>query len=310
MMRPKVSVIVASFNAIDTINGCLSALADQECDEPFEVVVIDSSSDGTADVARRFAGVALHTFADRKFPGEARNLGAARSEGEILAFTDADCVPDPRWVREILEAHRRSDPVIGGTIDNANPESRVGWAYFFCELNQWMPGTPAGYMDDIPTGNLSVKRWAFDRYGPFLEGTYSSDTAFNWRIAEDGHRPLFVPGMRVSHVNVTDLADYLRRKVFHGRCFARVRVAERRFSLARRLAYAAVSLGLPILLSARAIRNVLGRGAYRREFARSFPLVFLGLGAWSWGELLGYLDGAEEYGVPVDSDLASVSARQ
>src|SRR5688500_9777628 len=106
MMRPKVSVIVASFTAIDTINGCLSALADQECDEAFEVVVIDSSSDGTADVARRFAGVALHTFADRKFPGEARNLGAARSEGEILAFTDADCVPDPRWVREILEAHR------------------------------------------------------------------------------------------------------------------------------------------------------------------------------------------------------------
>lgn len=303
-------MIVASFNAIDTIDGCLSALTGQECDEPFEVVVIDSSSDGTADVARRFPGVALHTFADRKFPGEARNLGAARSEGEILAFTDADCIPDRRWVQQIAKSHRGSDPVIGGTIDNANPESRVGWAYFFCELNQWMPGTPAGYMEDIPTGNLSVKRWAFDRYGPFLEGTYSSDTAFNWRIAKDGHRPLFVPPMRVAHVNVTDLGDYLRRKVFHGRCFAGVRVAERRFSRTRRLAYAGLSLGLPFLLSVRAIRNVLGRGHYRREFAAAFPLVFLGLAAWSWGELLGYLGGPVERVPSADLRVASVGSER
>ena len=292
MGRPRVSVIVASFNAIDTIERCLSALADQDCDEPFEVVVIDSSTDGTAETVRqRFPAVALHTFAERKYPGEARNLGAARSEGEILAFTDADCVPDRRWVREILDSHRRPDPVIGGTIDNANPESYVGWAYFFCELNQWMPGTPGGPMVDIPTGNLSVKRWAFEKYGPFLEGTYSSDTAFNWRIAADGHRPLFVPAIRVCHTNVTDLADYLRRKVFHGRCFAAVRVAERHFTLARRLAYVPASLGLPFLLGWRAVCNVLARRSYLREFALSFPLVFLGLAAWSWGELLGYLRG-------------------
>jgi glycosyltransferase involved in cell wall biosynthesis len=307
-MTTKVSVIVACYNAADTIDRCLSALEDQDCDEPFEVVVIDSSKDGTADIVRRdFPGVQLHAFSDRKFPGEARNLGAARSEGEILAFTDADCVPDRRWVREIVDAHKRADPVIGGTIDTANPESFVGWAYFFCELNQWMPGTPAGYMADIPTGNLSVKRWAFDRYGPFLEGTYSSDTAFNWRIAEDGHRPLFVPAMRVAHVNVTDLADYLRRKIFHGRCFAGVRVAEREFSRARRLAYGSLSLGLPFLLSARAVRNVLARRVYRGRFALSFPLVFLGLAAWSWGEFLGYLAAGRRSDVPMETSAAAHS---
>jgi len=294
MYSPRVSVIVACFNAAETIERCLSALERQDCDEPFEVVVIDSSSDGTAAFIRaRFPRVSLHTFAERKFPGEARNLGAERTKGEILAFTDADCVPDASWVREILDAHSRPDPVIGGTIDNANPESYVGWAYFFCELNQWMPGTPAGPMPDIPTGNLSVKRWAFEKYGPFLEGTYSSDTAFNWRIATDGHRPYFMPAIRVAHVNVTDLVDYLRRKVFHGRCFAAVRVAERRFSPIKRLAFVPLSLALPLLLSCRAIRNVLARRYYLREFARSFPLVFLGLAAWSWGELLGYLNGTQ-----------------
>ena len=293
MAHPTVSVILPSFNAVDTIEACLSSLERQDCDESFEVIVVDSSLDGTAElVRRRFPRVSLHTFGERKFPGDARNLGVQRSTGEILAFTDVDCVVAPDWVRQIIASHFASpNPLIGGTIDNANPESYVGWAYYFCELSQWMPGTPPGPMEEIPTGCLSVKRWAFDSYGPFLEGTYSSDTAFHWRAALDGHRPVLEPAIRVAHTNVTDLAAYLRRKAFHGRCFARVRVAERRFSAARRLAYILISLGLPFLLSYRRARNVLARKTYRQRFALSFPLVFLGLTAWSWGELRGYLGG-------------------
>jgi GT2 family glycosyltransferase len=146
-------------------------------------------------------------------------------------------------------------------------------------------------MEEIPTGCLSVKRWAFDAYGPFLEGTYSSDTAFHWRAARDGHKPVLVPAIRVAHTNVTHLPAYLRRKVYHGRCFAGLRVAEQRFSAARRLAYILISFGLPFLLSYRCARNVLARRTYRRQFALAFPLVFLGLVAWSWGELRGYLGG-------------------
>ncbi|HEY7530968.1 MAG TPA: glycosyltransferase [Gemmatimonadota bacterium] len=292
MVRPTVSVVVPSFNAAATIERCLSALGAQECDEPFEIVVIDSSTDGTADVVRRrFPRVVLHTFPERKFPGEARNEGAARSTGEILAFTDADCVPDRWWVREIVDAHRRGGPVIGGTIDNANPDSRVGWAHFFCDLTPWMPGTSAGPMDQIPTGNLSVRRWALERYGPFADRTYSSDTAFSWRAAAGGHPPLFVPAIRVAHVNVTDLAGFLRRSAVRGRGFARVRAGERRFSPARRAVHVALSPGLPVLLGWRAVRNVLRRRRYRRELALSLPLVLLGLIAWSWGELRGYLEG-------------------
>lgn len=179
--------------------------------------------------------------------------------------------------------------MIGGTIDNGNPESLVGWAYYFCELSAWMPGTPAGPMIEIPTGCLSVKRWAFDRYGPFLEGMYSSDTAFNWRIAEDGHRPLFSPSMRVAHINPTGFRDFLARKAFHGRSFATMRVDERGFSRMRRAIFAALSPALPIVLALRNIRNVLVRGCYRKQYVGAFPLVFLGLTAWSWGELLGYL---------------------
>ena len=288
--HPRLSVIVVSCNAEDTIGRCLSALQNQETDEDYEVILVDSSDDdATANVARRFPEVLLYRFSDRKFPGHARNLGIARARGEILAFTDADCISDRSWVGEILRAHDDPYPVIGGTIDNGNPESYVGWAYYFCELSQWMPGTPAGPMIDIPTGCLSMKRWAFEKYGPFLEGTYSSDTAFNWRLAENGHLPEFVPSIRVAHINETNLVNYLRKKVFHGKCFASVRVKEQRFPRHKRFCFGALSFVLPFLLTYRTVLNVLGRRRYISKFALSFPFVFLGLTAWSYGEMLGYL---------------------
>ena len=286
----RLSVIVAAYNAKETIARCLRSLTIQDCEAPFEIIVVDSSSDRTAElVARDFPDVRLFTFDERKFPGDARNFGVSRARGDVLAFTDADCVADRDWVRRILEAHSAPDPVIGGTIDNGNPASLVGWAYYFCELSAWIPGTPAGPMIEIPTGCLSVKRWAFDRYGPFLEGTYSSDTAFNWRIGLDGHRPYFAPSVRVSHINPTNFGEYLARKVFHGQSFATMRIDERRFSWPRRLFHAALSPALPFVLSLRNMRNVLIRGSYRRQFVRVFPFVFLGQAAWSWGEFLGYL---------------------
>ncbi len=171
----KISVIIASYNSSRTIEKCLRSLQRQTNQEDFEVIVVDSSEDGTAGiVAHQFPEVRLYTFSDRRFPGDARNFGVSMAKGDILAFTDADCVVDQNWIKEIAEAHQAPYPVIGGAIDNANPDSNVGWAYYFCEFSQWMPGFPKCEMAEIPTCCLSLKRWAFDTCGPFEKGTYCS----------------------------------------------------------------------------------------------------------------------------------------
>src|SRR5882672_7977001 len=138
---PAVSVIVPSYNAAATIERCLGALESQTAALEGEVIVVDSSSDGTAEiVARRFPWVRLIACPTRRFPGDARNLGIGRARADLLAFTDADCIAERHWLETIIMAHRvRRDPLIGGAIENGNPESRVGWAAYLLELSQWMP---------------------------------------------------------------------------------------------------------------------------------------------------------------------------
>ena len=70
-------------------------------------------------------------------------------------------------------------------------------------------------MQEIPTACLSVKRRAYDDFGPFIGDTLCSDSAFCWRLARAGEAPVFVPSMRVAHLNVTKLSLYLARKWRH-----------------------------------------------------------------------------------------------
>ena len=291
MNKPKLSIIIASYNSQNTIQKCLESLENQITGEIFEVIVVDSSTDNTASlVSEKFPQVKLYKFSERKFPGDARNIGVSKAEGEILAFTDADCFVEPDWVNKIIEAHQKTEhPVIGGAVDNGNPESYVGWGYYFCEFSQWIPQTKECYFVDIPTTCLSVKRWAFEKYGPFLEGIYCSDSVFNWNLVQGGYQPLFVPQIKVAHINIDDLRDFLERKVRHGRYFARVRISKMNFSWLQRIIYVMLSPLLPIILFYRRAVNVFSKKMYIQQFILASPLVLLGLIAWSYGEVLGYL---------------------
>lgn len=285
-----ISVIVPSFNARKTIARALRALEEQRAATSYEVIVVDSGTDDTAEiVAREFPRVRLIRSVERRYAGGARNLGIASARGDVLAFTDADCVAASDWVDAVAQAHQGPDPVIGGSVGNGNPESYVGWGYYFTEFNKWLPGAMGGRADDVAGCCWSMKAWAYHKYGPFLEGTYCSDTAFHWRTAEHDLRPTFDPNLRVDHLNPEGLRDYTRHEAFHGRHFAVVRATERRFTRLQAFWHAFTAPLLPFVLFGRAARRVFGQKTHLREFLWSSPVVFWGISAWSWGELCGYL---------------------
>ena len=293
MEKVAVSIIIASYNSIKTIAKCLTSLEAQDTRDVFEIIVVDSSTDGTDSlVKQQFPSVSLYHFDTRMYPGDARNYGVVRSKGSVLAFIDSDCWVESTWVAQIIETHGKTEyPVVGGAIANGNPDSYIGWGYYFSGLSQWMPQPQAFERTDIPTGCLSCKRWAFEQYGPFLEGSLCEDTLFTWKLADAGHLALFVPTIKVFHINIDNLGNLIRRKLIHGKTFAMLRVSKRNFSVSKQIIYAVGSLILPLLILYRRTKDVFNAKTYWVEYIQALPVTFIGILCWSIGEFLGYSEG-------------------
>jgi len=288
----RLSVIVASYESERTIEACLESLRRQRTGRAFEVIAVDSGTDGAAQlIKKRFPEVKLCSFSERKFCGGARNWAIGIAQGEIIAFMDADCVAKPDWVENLLEAHETPDPVIGGAIANGNPESLVGWAAYFCEFSRWMPGTPPQWLDDIAGANISYKRELLDRYGSFIEGTYCSDTEYHWRLGRDGIRLRFEPSSVVAHRNIECLRQFLLHEFDHGRSFGRVHRSAKGFSFwTRSVKMAGVPLGILRMLAA-ITANIMKNRTYLPQFVATLPLLMLGVVFWSVGQGVGYATG-------------------
>src|SRR5262245_26174616 len=101
MKAHDLTVIVVSYNSLETIRNCLDGLVSQTvCG--FRTLVVDSSTDGSADIVEREYGwVKLIRSGRRLFPGDARNLGMQSVVTPLVAFVDADCIAGSDWVERI-----------------------------------------------------------------------------------------------------------------------------------------------------------------------------------------------------------------
>jgi GT2 family glycosyltransferase len=291
--HPAVSVVIASRDAVTTIGETLASLEGQAASQRCEIIVVDSSTDGTAALVREhFPGTRLLEFSSRKFCGEARNIGIRAARGPIIAMTDADCRVGPSWLENIIRAHEGSYPVVGGAIACGNPESYVGWGAYFTEFSTWQPAGPARFTADMAGANVSYRKEVFQTHGSFIEGTYCSDTEFHWRLAGEGHRIRFDPSIVVYHRNIDRLGRFLRHEFFHGRSFAVVRCQAKAFSFARRAVYALLSpLIFLKLLTCNAVKSI-PFGPYPASYLKALPVTTLGILCWTAGEAAGYVRGS------------------
>jgi glycosyltransferase involved in cell wall biosynthesis len=290
--RPEVSVIIPSYKSGKTIDGCLRSVLDQRTERRFEVIVIHSGADDIADRLRvEFPQVRLFSFSERKFPEAARRVGIAEAQGDIIAGVDADCTVPPDWLENVARAHRLPHPAIGGAVGADASRNLVAWASYFCEFNQWMPGTARGWMDDVAGASMTYKKWVFDRYGLYQEHGYGADTAYHWRLARQGIRVWFEPSIQVFHAGCEDLVQLLRHEVFHGAAYARIRVHSGGFRLGERAVHVVLWPAVWAWLLARATRQAVRTRVYVREYWRAFPLTALAILAWTAGETIGFVRG-------------------
>ena len=113
----KISVIICSYNNAHNIKECLTSLVHQaEVKVPFEIIVVDDNTkDNSVQIVQDF--IANHPFAKIKLlrnaqnlgPSMTRNNGVRHSTGDLLLFTDADCVPQHHWIESIYNFFLESD---------------------------------------------------------------------------------------------------------------------------------------------------------------------------------------------------------
>jgi len=116
----KNSVIVPTYNRSSLLAGCLNALAKQTVHaENYEIIVVnDGSKDDTDEVIKKFRETNpslnfIYLKQKNGGPAKARNAGIKAAKGEIIFFTDDDCVVPPEWMETLLDAYRRYPDIAG-----------------------------------------------------------------------------------------------------------------------------------------------------------------------------------------------------
>lgn len=116
MREPKISVIIPVRNEADKIEQCLKAVFAQSR-KPYEVIIVDGhSNDGTVERARKFPVKIL--YEDYHNRAGACQIGTQNAEGEYIAFTDADCIPDREWLANLTKELNDGIVGVGGRYED------------------------------------------------------------------------------------------------------------------------------------------------------------------------------------------------
>ena len=224
-MRPRISVVIPTYNRKAVLLETLGALARVETPWPIEaVVVVDGSVDGSLEAAR-----ALEMPFDLRVIGQsnagasaARNRGAAEARGELLLFLDDDMVADRRLLVAHDEQHRAGAQLVVGHIplhpDSPHTLLTDGYERWVAERFQRLSRTQGALMlADLLSGQFSVPAELFHQVGGFDEdftagGAFGGeDTDLLYRILQTGARAAFAPGAVSAQRYVIQPEQYLRQ---------------------------------------------------------------------------------------------------
>jgi len=216
---PKVSVVVASYNGDRTLKACMDSL--QKLNYPdYEIILVDDgSTDSTAQITLLYPKVRYFRHEKNLGLAVARNTGIAAANGEIVAFTDADCRADEDWlyylVGDLLSGEYGG---MGGPNLLPPEDSAVAAAVMVS------PGGPAPVMltdrqaEHIPGCNMAFLRTALSEIGGFdpVFRSAGDDVDICWRMQQAGYEIGFSPAGFVWHYRRSTVGDYLKQQHGYG----------------------------------------------------------------------------------------------
>jgi len=227
-MKPSISIVICTYNRAESLKELLDCLLNQNIKDPYEVIVVDNNSKDSTKLMvesfdAKFQGKLRYVFEPNQGKPFALNHGIEKARGEILAFTDDDCLVGKDYLERILEAFQKYGDkigIIGGKIDphwvNGNkPEwiidLKSGWwhkGFFTGPLGILNYGETARMLDvqDIKKeplfygANIAIPKTVLDLHGCFnTEKVLMQDTDICTRLFRAGVKGMYEPLVLVHH---------------------------------------------------------------------------------------------------------------
>jgi len=212
------SIVIPTYNSSRVLRRCLEAIKRFEYPE-FEIIVVDDgSTDDTDSMIKDYPDV-KYIRQTNQGPAAARNKGAEAASGELIFFTDADCVPPPDILARYVSHFINSDHVgMGGGYRTFNADKPVA-RYIGREIQYRHRQARTGRIMAFGTYNCVFSRQVFLAAGGFdTEFKYASgeDFDFCYRLVESGHKLAFESDIFVWHEHPDSIANYFKQQYKRG----------------------------------------------------------------------------------------------
>ena len=231
----KYSIIVPVYNRPDEVDELLESLSNQTRKDSEVIIVEDGSVKPCKDVCDKYAGIlALHYYAkENSGPGQSRNYGAERSNGEWLIVLDSDVVLPEGYLAAIDSAisQQPADFAAFGGPDAAHPsftpvQKAISYSMTSFFTTGGIRGGKAKLDKFYPRSfNMGIRRDVYLKLGGFSKMRFGEDIDFSYRIVEAGYRPQLFPDAWVWHKRRTDFRKFFRQVYNSG--IARINLEKR-----------------------------------------------------------------------------------
>lgn len=218
-VETKLSVVVATYNGGRTLRECLESLRQVHYSNYEVIVVDDGSTDNTQEILKSFPEVRVVSQENRGL-SVARNVGIEAATGEIVVFTDSDCVVDRDWLYHIAHFMEQNPYLAGMGGPNITPmEDRL-----VHRAVALAPGHATHVLlsqeeaEHVPGCNMAFRRDALMQVGLFdpIYRKAGDDVDIIWRLQDMGHKIGFSTAAFVWHHRRPTMRGYLRQQRGYG----------------------------------------------------------------------------------------------
>ncbi|HHS50413.1 MAG TPA: glycosyltransferase [candidate division Zixibacteria bacterium] len=199
---PFVSVIVPAYNSEKFVAECIECLLRQDYPrDRFEIIVVDNgSTDGTIEKISAFNELLILFETDIRSSYAARNRGLDSARGDIIAFTDSDCTPEPDWISSGVRCLEEMDAELAGGRVKFKYSSKCTASELIDSFSNMQIETDIRERNVAKTANLFCRNSVFENIGSFLSTARSGgDVEFTKRATDEGLKLIFCSQAVVGH---------------------------------------------------------------------------------------------------------------